>query len=338
MSDVVIKGTIPSNGNPEGLIYAKKGTVFQKAGSIYKLNSVEAGWQSVKFSPFSAGTVFLTASDLAGVSSPETGSYIYVKDIDGTKFGWRFLSKNSATYTVNIPPPAPTPTVTPTVTLTVTPTLTKTITPTLTLTPTVTPTLTLTPTPTITTTLTRTPTVTPTPTKSPTPTMTITPTYTQTITPTVTPTLTRTPTITPTLTLTPTVTPTPYPILNFNRAFASGSPFYTGTLDFQVVFDSPTTYVLRWGTANAMSIGGTPVTNPYGGFANPYVRITDLSDVIVDSATKTVPGGLFIDSAPLTIGGANYKVYAQDWVTGDSHSYTGVGVLSVPSLGSASFT
>lgn len=166
MSDVVIKGTIPSNGNPEGLIYAKKGTVFQKSGSSYKLNSVEDGWQSVKFSPFSGGSIFLTESDVTSIPVPETGSYLYVKDIEGTKFGWRFLAKKTITYTVDTPTPTPTMTVTPTFSSTPTPTP-PTPTPTPTKTPTMTPTLTKTPT--CTPTLTKTPTATPTMTPPPAP-------------------------------------------------------------------------------------------------------------------------------------------------------------------------
>lgn len=111
-----------------------------------------------------------------------------------------------------------------------------------------------------------------------------------------------------------------------------------GTLDFDVVFNSPTTYVIRWGDACAMSIGGVDVSSPYGGFINPYVKIVDMTGSIVDTAAKTSPGGLYVDSSPLIIGGLDYKIFAQDWGSTESSSHTGIGVLNVPFMGSASFT
>jgi hypothetical protein len=201
MSNVVVKGMIPSDGNPEGLVEAPKGALFHKSGSIYKVNYEgmdSANWRNIFFIPYDKARIFWTVEDVGRIPTPSTGSAVYEKEIDGGKLGWRFLSDKGATYSII---PSVTPTPTPTVTPTVTPTLT----------PTVTPTQTQTPTPTLSLTPTRSPAPTLTPTRTPTRTPTVTPTVTPTIslTPTNTPTPTLTPTVTPTKTVTPTPTRTP---------------------------------------------------------------------------------------------------------------------------------
>ena len=321
MRGVVIKHIVPSDGNPEGLIEAPEGALFYKSNKIYKINYGGMGssvWKNVTFSPFNKSPIFLTNEDLSEVPIPYTGSYVYEKSVEGSAYGWKFLSnkgmsysKPKATPSITRTPtttptrtptrtPALTPTRTPTRTPTNTPTLSQTVTPTLTKTPTRTPTLTITTTPTLTVSQTVTPTVT----LNPTPTLTVTPTNTPTLSPTVTPTeFTPTPTVsqtvTPTLTLTisQTVTPTtsqtatptpteftPTPTFTVSQTV---TPTFTPTL---TITESPTPTLTEFTPTPTVSQTVTPtISQTVTPTFTPTISPTQtLSQTITPTISQTV--------------------------------------------------
>ena len=97
----MVKGTVPSDGNPEKLISANVGALFSKTGSIYKVNyggMSSSLWQNVTFDPFSKPAVFLTENDLGSVPTPDSGSYLYVKRSVTAELGWRLLEKGKLPF------------------------------------------------------------------------------------------------------------------------------------------------------------------------------------------------------------------------------------------------
>ena len=98
---MVIKGIVPSDGNPEKLISANVGALFSKSGSIYKVNyggMSSSLWQNVTFDPFGKSPVFLTETDLNSVPTPDTGSYLYVKRSGVAGLGWSLLEKGKLPF------------------------------------------------------------------------------------------------------------------------------------------------------------------------------------------------------------------------------------------------
>jgi hypothetical protein len=101
MANITIKGTIPSNGNPEGLVAADVGALFYKSGSFYKINYVGMSsslWQNVVFDPFGKNRIFVTEEDLASIPTASNESMIYVKDTESSSFGWKFLTSGDIMY------------------------------------------------------------------------------------------------------------------------------------------------------------------------------------------------------------------------------------------------
>ena len=95
MANVIINNIVPSDGDPEGLIEAQKGALFYKTGSLYKINYYgffSASWQNVYFHPYNFSPVFLTSSDLDLIPAPNSGGYVYVKTLDSSSMGLKFLT------------------------------------------------------------------------------------------------------------------------------------------------------------------------------------------------------------------------------------------------------
>jgi hypothetical protein len=84
MANVVINGTIPSDGNPEGVIVASSGALFYKFNGLYKISyggyTSGSFWQNVSFQPFTTNVLFQTVNDINSIPTASNGTYLYAKE------------------------------------------------------------------------------------------------------------------------------------------------------------------------------------------------------------------------------------------------------------------
>ena len=96
---LVVHRKAPSDGNPNGLLYAPYGAIFYKANQFYWINysgSHAETWENVFFKASKEPAYNRTEEDERMLHDIETGSFLYIKDTGAVhKTGWRLLSEKA---------------------------------------------------------------------------------------------------------------------------------------------------------------------------------------------------------------------------------------------------
>jgi hypothetical protein len=100
MPVITVRNRIPSDGNPDGIVYAPKNSLFYKSDEFYYISysgsRSPSAWETVEFSPTTIPSLLKTTSDVELLSRVETGSFLYVKTTAGTlSSGWELLTTKS---------------------------------------------------------------------------------------------------------------------------------------------------------------------------------------------------------------------------------------------------
>ena len=89
--DIILKASLDSKGNPNGVIDAPKAALFYKTGSFYKINysgSNSTNWEQVYINSLGISSFAVTLEDIR-VQTVETGSFLYLKTTNiGNLYGW----------------------------------------------------------------------------------------------------------------------------------------------------------------------------------------------------------------------------------------------------------